>query len=75
MSDLAEKLEQPHTAGGLLARQKLKHLKVRWGVVEPEDWRKVELIQVRAMDEIEYWSRHSGVGEDAEFQLIEKRKA
>ncbi len=75
MSDLASKLEAPQTTGGTLARQKLKHLRTRWGVSEPtDDWRKVELVQVRAMDYLETWSRRSGHGDDAEFELIEKRK-
>ncbi len=75
MSTLDEKLETPQSSGGLLARQKLKSLRLRWGVSEPGDgWKKVELVQVRAMDYLETWSRRSGHGDDAEFELIEKRK-
>ncbi len=73
MSDLAGKLETPQTSGGRLAMAKLKQLRQRWGV-EPTEWRKAELIRVCAMGEMETWRKCGGIGDDADFELIERRK-
>ncbi len=70
---LEEKLAVP-VAGDGIARCKLKHLKKRWGV-EVTEWLKAELICVNGMDDVEIWSKHSGTGDEAEFQLIERRKS
>ncbi len=72
--DFEEKTAAPPQSTDTTARCRLHHLKQRWGVMV-EDWRKVELVQVRSMDEIETWSKESGTGEDAWFVLREKRKA
>ncbi len=73
MSTLDEKLEQPPTTTSDVAKCKLKHLKLRWGVEGSADWRKAELVQVRSMGYVEHWHR-DGPGDDAWWSCIERRK-
>ncbi len=72
MSDMASKLEPQYDGPGK-ARQTLKSLKVRWGVTEPDDWKKCEIIMVKAMGYTEVWRRVSGAGNEATYELSEKR--
>lgn len=74
--------EPGRTSG--LAVMMLRDLRLRWGVqgAEVDGWKTApELIQVRAMDDIEYWRKREHQSAPAktvlltQYELIEKRKA
>ncbi len=66
------------------AIQKLKQLKLRWGVVgEVDSWKQApQLIQVRAMDNVETWRLRAAHPNDPpktvdlnDYELVESKKA
>ncbi len=74
-----EKTAAPIVTSDVMARCRLRQLRMRWGADKHDDgdWKKVQLVKVEAMGQVEFWSREYGAigGDDATFICVERRKA